>query len=168
MSKFNSLKDLFIEELRDLHDAETQLIKALPVMAKAAAQELLQSAFQDHLEQTKVHAQRLEHILAGLNETARGRRCKAITGLIMETDEWISEKADPAVKDAGLIAKAQRVEHYEIAGYGCARTYAGLLGYDEAERLLQTTLDEEEIADARLTELSHSLNTEAVHAGHDR
>jgi ferritin-like metal-binding protein YciE len=168
MSKFNSLKDLFIEELRDLYDAETQLVKALPIMAKAASQELLQTAFDVHLEETKLPAQRLEHILAGLNETTRGRRCKAITGLVAEADEWIHEKADPAVKDAGLIAKAQRVEHYEIAGYGCARTYAGLLGYDEAERLLQTTLDEEEIADARLTDLSHSLNTEAVHAGHDR
>jgi ferritin-like metal-binding protein YciE len=168
MPKFNSLQDLFIEELRDLYDAETQLIKALPVMAKAASQELLRSAFHDHLEQTKAHAQRLEHILAGLNETTRGRRCKAITGLVAETDEWIHENADPAVKDAGLIAKAQRVEHYEIAGYGCARTYAGLLGYDEAERLLQTTLDEEEVADARLTELSRSLNTEAAHAGSER
>src|SRR5579871_5547995 len=147
MSKFNSLKDLFIEELRDLYDAETQLIKALPVMAKAAAQELLQSAFQEHLEQTKAHAQRLEHILAGLNETAHGRRCKAITGLVAETDEWIHEKADPAVKDAGLIAKAQRVEHYEIAGYGCARTYASLLGRRDWAQQLQQTLDEEKEAD---------------------
>jgi ferritin-like metal-binding protein YciE len=168
MSKFNSLKDLFIAELRDLHDAETQLIKALPIMAKAASQELLQTAFDVHLEETKVHAQRLEHILAGLNETARGRRCKAIAGLVIETDEWIHENAEPAVKDAGLIGKAQRIEHYEIAGYGCARTYAGLLGYEEAEQLLQTTLDEEEIGDARLTELSRSLNTEAVHAGSER
>jgi ferritin-like metal-binding protein YciE len=168
MTKFNSLKDLFIEELRDLYDAEVQLIKALPVMSKAASQELLQAAFQDHLEQTRIHAQRLEQILARLNETARGRRCKAITGMVAETDEWIHEEADPAVKDAGLIAKAQRVAHYEIAGYGCARTYASLLGYDVAAGLLQTTLDDEEIADAQLTELSHSLNTEAVHAGHDR
>jgi ferritin-like metal-binding protein YciE len=168
MSKFNSLKDLFIEELRDLYDAENQLVKALPLMAKASSQELLQIAFLRHLDETEFHAQRLVHILAGLNETARGRRCKAIAGLVAETDEWIHESAEPEVKDAGLIAKAQRIEHYEIAGYGCARTYAGLLGYDEAEQLLQTTLDEEEIGDARLTELSRSLNTEAVHAGSDR
>jgi ferritin-like metal-binding protein YciE len=168
MSKFNSLKDLFIDELHDLHDAETQLVKALPLMAKAASQDMLQAAFLRHLDETKFHVQRLVHILDGLNEPSRGRRCKAIAGLLIEADEWIHENAEPAVKDAGLIAKAQRIEHYEIAGYGCARTYAGLLGYDEAEQLLQTTLDEEEISDARLTEVSRSLNTEAVHAGSSR
>ncbi|HSY54716.1 MAG TPA: ferritin-like domain-containing protein [Opitutaceae bacterium] len=168
MSKFNSLKDLFIEELRDLHDAEIQLVKALPLMARAASQGLLQAAFEAHLEETKNHAERLQRILNGFGEPARGRRCKAIAGLVAEIDEWIHENADPAVKDAGLIAKAQRIEHYEIAGYGCARTYAGLLGHDDAEGLLQATLAEEEIADARLTELSHSLNTEAAFAGSSR
>ncbi|HTB79276.1 MAG TPA: ferritin-like domain-containing protein [Opitutaceae bacterium] len=163
MSKFNSLKDLFIEELRDLLDAEHQLIKALPAMAKAASHQTLQTAFEEHLDQTKIHAERLERILSGLDESTRSRKCKAIAGLVAEAEEWIHEKAAPAVKDAGLIAKAQRVEHYEIAGYGCARTYASLLGYEDAEQLLQTTLDEEEVADARLTELSTSLNAEARH-----
>jgi ferritin-like metal-binding protein YciE len=168
MSKFNSLKDLFIEELRDLLDAENQLIKALPVMAKAAAHETLQTAFQEHLDQTRIHAERLERILSGLNESTRSRKCKAIAGLVAEADEWIHEKAAPAVKDAGLIAKAQRVEHYEIAGYGCARTYASLLGYEDAEQLLQTTLDEEEITDARLTDLSTNLNADAKYAASSR
>jgi ferritin-like metal-binding protein YciE len=165
MAKYNSLKDLFVEELHDLFDTEAQLIKALPVMAKAASQDVLQAAFRQHWDETKIHARRLERIFTGLNESTHGRRCKAIAGLILEAEDWIHENAEPAVKDAGLIAKAQRIEHYEIAGYGCARTYAGLLGYDEAERLLQNTLDEEEIGDARLTEISRSLNTEAAHSG---
>lgn len=161
MSKINSLHELFIEQLKDLYSAENQLIKALPAMAKAAHDPTLKQGFEDHLDETKVHAERLEKVLGAHNEKPTGKKCKAMEGLIEEGKEMISEKAPEAVKDAGLIAAAQRVEHYEIAGYGCVRTYAELLGYSECAETLQETLDEEAATDRKLTEASKKLNVEA-------
>lgn len=132
-----TLNDLYIHELKDLFSAEQQLVKTLPKMAKAASNKELAAGFQEHLEQTKGHAQRLEQILSRHKATTRGAKCKGMEGLVAE---MIEEEADPEVKDAGLIAAAQRVEHYEIAGYGTARTYAELLGDEEGAKLLQTTL----------------------------
>jgi ferritin-like metal-binding protein YciE len=132
-----TLNDLYIHELKDLFSAEQQLVKTLPKMAKAASNKELAAGFQEHLEQTKGHAQRLEQILSRHKATTRGAKCKGMEGLVAE---MIEEEADPEVKDAGLIAAARRVEHYEIAGYGTARTYAELLGDEEGAKLLQTTL----------------------------
>lgn len=162
MSSLNTLKDLFIEELRDLHDAENQLLKALPAMEKAASDSTLKNAFAAHYHQTNVHVQRLEEIFALLAEKSTGRRCKAMKGLIEEGEEHMKENADPAVKDASLIAAAQRVEHYEIAGYGTVRTYARLLGYEQAAYLLEMTLHEETETDSQLTEIANVLNVDAL------
>src|SRR5476649_2684239 len=128
MPKINTLHDVYVEQLRDLYSAENQLIKALPKMAKAAQDETLKKGFEEHLKQTKGHAARLEEIFQGLDEKPTGKKCKAMEGLIEEGAETIGEKASPAAKDAMLIAAAQRVEHYEIAGYGTVKTYANLLG----------------------------------------
>jgi ferritin-like metal-binding protein YciE len=161
--KLDSLQKLFIEELRDLYDAEHQLTKALPKMAEAASSPQLRAAFEHHLEQTKGHVQRLEQVFKKLGEKPSRKTCKAMKGLIEEGSDMIDEKAEPAVKDAGLIAAAQRVEHYEIAGYGTVRTYAKLLRDDESARLLQQTLDEEGETDKKLTHLAESsINVEAV------
>jgi ferritin-like metal-binding protein YciE len=154
--EFRTLTDLYIHELKDLYSAEQQLTKALPKMAKAATNKELASGFQEHLEQTKQHAQRLEQILSSHRQTIRGVKCKAMEGLVAEGTEMIEEEADAEVKDAGLIAAAQRVEHYEIAGYGTVRTYAELLGDQQATKLLQTTLEEEKQTDEKLTELAKS------------
>ena len=159
-----SLKDLFVEELRDLYDAENQLIKALPKMAEASNSEELREAFEEHLEQTKGHAQRLETIFESLGQKAKAKKCKGMEGLIKEGSEMIDEDMDPDVKDAGLIGAAQRVEHYEIAGYGTARTFASQLGEDEAASLLQQTLDEEKETDAKLNDLASEINVEAEEA----
>jgi ferritin-like metal-binding protein YciE len=158
MSAITTLDELFVEQLQDLHSAETQLIKALPAMAKAAHAPTLKAGFEEHLKQTKEHAVRLERILGKLGEDATGKRCKAMEGLIKEGKETISEKASPEVKDVGLIAAAQRVEHYEIAGYGCVRTYAKILGHKQASQTLQTTLDEEAATDKKLTAVAKKLN----------
>jgi ferritin-like metal-binding protein YciE len=131
-------------------------------MAEAASDETLKMAFDQHLDQTKTHAERLEQILAELNELPGGKKCKAMEGLLAEGDEIIAQEAAPAVKDAGLIAAAQRVEHYEIAGYGTARTFAELLDYPSAADILQSTLDEEGETDERLTEVALELNLEAA------
>jgi len=161
--KMDSLQDLYVEELRDLYSAENQLIKALPKMAKAAKSSALQSAFTEHLEQTKVHAERLETLFEKLGEKPKGKTCKAMEGLIVEGEELIGEKPDSAVLDAGLISAAQRVEHYEMAGYGSVRTYAKLLGDTEAARVLQQTLDEEGETDKKLTRLAETvINIKAV------
>lgn len=160
-TKMKNLQDLFTEQLQDLYSAETQLLKALPKMAKAAADESLRSAFEEHLDQTKVHVERLESIFERLDENPKGKTCKAMKGLIAEGDEMLEENAEPAVKDAGLIAAAQRVEHYEIASYGTVRTYAEVLGDLESAQILQTTLDEEGETDKKLTDLASSLNLEA-------
>lgn len=152
--ELETLKDLYIHELKDLHSAERQLVKALPKMAKAAANKELAAGFEEHLEQTKGHAQRLEKILSGHKETPRGPKCKGMEGLVAEGAELIEEEADDEVKDAGLIAAAQRVEHYEMAGYGTARSYAELLGDKEDANLLQKTLEEERATDQKLTNLA--------------
>ena len=138
------LKELFIEELKDLYNAENQLVKALPKMAKASESPELKAGFEEHLEQTKQHAQRLEHVLHTHRQTPRAPKCKGMEGIIAEGAEMMEEEADPEVKDAGLISAAQRVEHYEIAGYGTARTYAEMLGDKDGAKLLQTTLGEAE------------------------
>jgi len=161
--KLESLRELYIEELRDLYSAENQLVKALPKMAKAASHQELQAAFTEHLDQTKVHVERLETIFTKLNESPKGKTCKAMEGLVEEGDEMRKQKGEDAVIDAGLIAAAQRVEHYEIAGYGTVRTYARLLKEDQAANLLQQTLEEEKETDQKLNQLAERLiNLEAI------
>ena len=163
--KLDSLKKLLIQELRDLYSAEKQLTKALPKMAKAATHDELKQAFEDHLEQTEGHVERLEKVFKMLDTPARAEKCKAMQGLIEEAQDLIKEDADPEVMDAALIAAAQRVEHYEIAAYGCARTYAQVLGEDDAAAILQTTLDEEGETDHKLTAIAESsINVEAAAA----
>lgn len=161
----NSLHDLFVNELKDLYNAENQLLKALPKMAKAASSPDLKAAFTEHLAVTRKQVERLETIFTELGASPKGKKCKAMEGLVEEGKEVIEEDGDPAVKDAALIASAQRVEHYEIAGYGCVRTFAKLLGYEDAATLLQETLDEEGDADKKLTELAETvINVEAEDA----
>jgi ferritin-like metal-binding protein YciE len=161
--QMNDLQDLYIEQLRDLYNAENQLIKALPRMAKAASDEQLAQSFMTHTEETKEHAERLKQIFDKLGEKPTGKVCKAMKGLIEEAKEALEEDAEPEVMDAALIAAAQRVEHYEIAGYGCVRTYANLLGDKQAAKLLQQTLDEEGMTDKKLTELAEDvINLEAA------
>lgn len=163
--KLSSLHDLFIEELKDLYSAENQILKALPKMAKAASTDELREAFEMHLEETEEHVNRLEKIFDLLGAKARGKKCKAMEGLIEEGKELMNEDADPMVLDAALISAAQKVEHYEMAGYGCVRTWANILRHDEIAELLQETLDEEGAADKKLTELAEEhINDEAVTA----
>ena len=161
--KLENLQDLLVAELKDLYSAENQLVKALPKMAKAATNRKLRDGFLEHLEQTKGHAERLEKICAQLEVTPRGKKCAAMEGLIEEGSELMKEDAVPAVLDAGLIAAAQKVEHYEIASYGTARTFAKLLGLDDIAKLLQRTLDEEGATDKKLTKLAESeIDLEAM------
>ena len=161
--ELETLKDLYIHELKDLYSAEKQLIRALPKMAKAASSEELQAAFEEHLEQTKEHVARLEKVLSAHDATTRGPKCKGMEGLVEEGEELIEEDPDEEVLDAGLIAAAQKVEHYEIASYGCARTYAELIGDREGARILQTTLNEEGETDKKLTALAKStINVAAM------
>jgi ferritin-like metal-binding protein YciE len=159
--QLNSLDDLFVSELKDLYNAEKQLLKAIPKMAKAASSKALQNGFNKHLRQTEGHVSRLEKVFEELGVSPRGKKCKAMEGLIEEGQEVIDEDADADVKDAALIAAAQRVEHYEIAGYGCARTYANLLNHKKAVTLLQQTLDEEGETDKTLTKLAEQINVSA-------
>jgi ferritin-like metal-binding protein YciE len=154
--QLEALKDLYIHELKDLYSAEQQLVKALPKMAKAARNKELAAGFQEHLEQTKGHAQRLEQILSSHKQTSRGPKCKGMEGIVAEGAELIEEEADEEIKDAGLISAAQRVEHCEIAGYGTARTYADLLNDKEGANLLEMTLEEEKATDQKLTKLAKS------------
>jgi ferritin-like metal-binding protein YciE len=163
--KENSLRELYVEELRDLYSAENQLVKALPKMVKAATSADLRSGFEGHLEQTKGHVARLEKIFEALDESPTGKTCKGMQGLIKESGELIEEDPGDEELDAGLISAAQRVEHYEIAGYGCVRTYAQLLGENEAVSLLEETLNEEKETDAKLTQLAETINVEALQAG---
>lgn len=161
--KLTTLRDLLIEEIRDLHSAEMQLVNALPKMAKTATSDELREAFESHWEETRGHVERLDKILEKLETTAGRRKCKAMEGLITEGKQMISEDAEPSVQDAALISAAQRVEHYEIAGYGCARTFAQVLGEDEIAGLLQQTLDEEAAANEKLTSIATSrINQEAA------
>ena len=152
--KLDSLENLFLHEIRDLLSAEKQLVKALPKMAKGAANATLQDAFHEHLEQTKNQVQRLEQVFQIMGKPARAEQCKAMEGLIEEGAELLEEEGSEAVKDAAIIAAAQRVEHYEIAGYGSARTLTEMLHQEEAADLLQQTLDEEKETDRKLTEIT--------------
>jgi ferritin-like metal-binding protein YciE len=164
----DSLKDLYIDELKDLYNAENQLLKALPKMAKKASAPELKKAFQDHLAQTEGHVTRLEKIFKKLGEKPTGKTCKAMKGLVEEGKEVIEEDGDGSVLDAALIGAAQRVEHYEMAGYGVVRTFASLLGEDEAQDLLQRTLNEEGETDKKLTALAETvINVEASEAEED-
>ena len=161
--KVDTLRDFYVEELKDLYNAESQLMKALPKMAKAASSPDLKNAFEDHYKETRGHVERLETIFKNLEKSPKGKRCKAMEGLIAEGDEVLKSGMPDAVKDAALIAAAQRVEHYEMAGYGCVRTYARLLGEDDAATLLDETLQEEGAADVHLTEIAESSVNDEAH-----
>jgi ferritin-like metal-binding protein YciE len=156
--KTDSLHGLYLEQLRDLYDAEHQLIEALPKMAKASVSPELRSAFEEHWEQTKEHARRIEAIVEAMGAKAKGQKCKAMEGLVKEGNEVIKEDMEDDVKDAALIAAAQRVEHYEMAGYGCVRTYASLLGDQKASAILEKTLQEEKEADETLGGIAEQVN----------
>ena len=159
----DTLEKLYISELRDLYSAENQLLKALPKMAKGASSPDLKDAFQKHLEQTKGHVERLEELFEQLGESPKGKTCQAMKGLIEEGSEILKEEGEESVLDAGMIVAAQKVEHYEIASYGSVRTFANLLGQDEAARLLQSTLDEESETNEILNRLAETVvNPEAL------
>ncbi|WP_340104880.1 ferritin-like domain-containing protein [Rhodohalobacter sp. 8-1] len=154
MGDLKNLEDLFYHQLRDIYNAEQQLMKALPKMAESSSNEELENAFRDHLEETGVHKQRLDEIGESLGVDLSGETCNAMQGLIEEANEFMSRNPDPDVLDAGMIADAQRMEHYEIAAYGTAVTYAKSLGHNEAAKKLQQTLDEESAADATLNDIA--------------
>jgi ferritin-like metal-binding protein YciE len=157
----NTLRELFVDELRDLYDAENRLVKALPKLAKAANLEDLRSGFETHLEQTKEHVERLKQIMESLDEKPTGKKCPGMIGIIQEGEELIGEEFEGSVMDAALISAAQRAEHYEIAAYGCVHAWAKELGEDEAAELLEKTLTEEKETDAKLTEISEQVNPSA-------
>ena len=152
--KLDSLNDLLIEQLRDLHNAETQLVDALPKMAEAASSEELKSAFKHHLDQTHEHVSRLDGIFREIGEKSSGETCEAMKGLLKEGETLLKAEGDPNVRDAGIIGAAQRVEHYEIAGYGTARSLSRRLGDNEVAAILQRTLNEEAEADKKLTSIA--------------
>jgi ferritin-like metal-binding protein YciE len=154
--KLDSLRDLLIEELRDLYNAENQLVEALPKLAEAASSNELKSAFNHHLDETRKHVSRLERIFQQIGEKSSGETCEAMKGLIKEGDVLVKAEGNPDVRDAGLIGAAQRVEHYEIAGYGTARGLARRLGENEIAEILQQTLNEEALADKKLTSIAES------------
>ena len=161
-----SMKDLFYEELEDLYDAEKQIVKALPKVAEAVASEELRNALEEHLEQTKQHVTRLEQVFRAIGREAKAKKCEGMKGLLEEGENVISELDESPVRDAALIAAAQKVEHYEISGYGTTRTFAQLLGHDEAVELLEETLEEEKEADEKLTDIAESeINIEAAEGG---
>ena len=159
--KLNNLQQLFVKQLRDLYDAENQITDSLPKMIDAASYSELKSSLQEHLDVTRQQIARLDQIFQILNEKATGETCKGMKGVIKEGDEIISAGGDPSTVDAGIISAAQRVEHYEMAGYGTLRTYAQLLGQSQIAQLLQQTLDEEKEADEMLTQIASSVNVEA-------
>jgi ferritin-like metal-binding protein YciE len=156
-----TLEDLFLHELKDIYDAEKRLLKALPKMAKAASSEELKAAFDEHLAVTEQQVVRLEQVFADLDKPARGKKCLGMEGLIEEGAALMKEDAEEPVMDAGLIAAAQKVEHYEIASYGTLATYAKILGLNNALKLLKETLAEEKETDVKLTELASRINFEA-------
>jgi ferritin-like metal-binding protein YciE len=156
------LKTLYVEELKDLLDAENQLVKAIPKMAAASTSGDLRSGFEHHLEQTRNHAKRIEEILQALGEAPKGKKCKGMQGIIAEGKQILGDHYEGAVKDSGIISAAQRVEHYEIAAYGCLREYAQFLGQSEAVSLLGKTLEEEKETDEKLTNLAHTINQQAI------
>jgi len=155
--KLETLNKLYINELRDLYNAENQLLKALPKMAKAASSAKLRKAFQTHLEQTEGHVERLEQVFKELGEKAKGKTCHGMKGLIEEGSEILEEDGDESVLDAGIIVAAQKVEHYEMASYGSVRTFAELLGQKKAAKLLQATLDEESETNELLNKLAETI-----------
>lgn len=155
--RLDNLQDLFVQELKDLYNAERQIQDALPKMAEKASSPELRDAFNEHLQVTGEHVRRLEQIFDTLQESPTGMKCKGMEGIIDESKDLLKQEGEPHVKDAGLIGQAQRVEHYEISGYGTARTYAERLGFGEAARMLQQTLQEEEEADQRLTRIAEQI-----------
>ena len=164
--KIETLQDLFIDELRDLYDAEKQLVKALPKMASAASSSQLRTAFESHLRETEAQVTRLERVFETLGEKPTGQSCDAMKGLIKEGDKMASNVDESPLRDAGLIGAANRVEHYEMAAYGTARTFAEMLGYTDAAQLLEQTLQEEKQADRKLTEIAEQLvNENALEVG---
>ncbi len=165
MAKLSTPNDLLTEELKDLYSAEQQLTKALPKMAKAADNDELREAFETHLEETEEHVTRLERAAKKLGISLRGKKCQAMEGLIAEAKELLEEDAEPGILDLALIGAAQKVEHYEIASYGTARTLAEIAGADEIAEILQETLDEEGETDKRLTKIAMEINFEEVMAG---
>jgi ferritin-like metal-binding protein YciE len=158
MSKLNTLEDLLVQEIKDLYSAENQLVKALPKMAKAASDPALKEGIEKHLEETKVHVQRLEQIAELLEASPKGKACKAMQGLVEEGAEILGEDGDDTVKDLAIIGAAQKVEHYEIASYGTARALAESLGMEEVAELLQETLDEEGATDKALTAVAEEIS----------
>jgi ferritin-like metal-binding protein YciE len=166
MAKLSSLDDLLVHELQDIYHAEGQILKALPKLIKAASNPDLKAAFEEHRRQTEGQVQRLEQVFKLLGQPAKGKKCEGMAGLIEEGKTVMEQDAEPAVMDAALIAAAQKVEHYEIASYGCVCTYAEMLGYSQAHDLLGQNLDEEEATDERLTALAESvINPEAETEG---
>jgi ferritin-like metal-binding protein YciE len=157
MPKLKSLDDLLVHELQDIYNAEAQILKALPKMIKAASHPELQSAFEEHLEQTEGQVERLDQVFKLLGIPAKGKKCEGMAGLLEEGKKVMEEDAEPDVMDAALIAAAQKVEHYEIASYGCVCTYAEMLGYDQVHDLLGQNLEEEEVTDEKLTALAESV-----------
>ena len=155
------LKELYIDELKDLYNAENQLLKALPQMAKAASSDDLRQGFEEHLEQTRGHVERLEQIFESMEESPKGKKCMGMEGLVKEGSEVMDEDFEGAVMDAALIGAAQRVEHYEIAAYGTVSEFAKILGEKEHVSLLEQTLQEEKETDERLTELAGEINPQA-------
>jgi ferritin-like metal-binding protein YciE len=159
--KSATLRDLYVDELRDLYDAENRLVKALPKMAKTATPADLRSGIEGHLEQTKEHVNRLKQILTDMGEKAGGKKCPGMMGILDEGAEMMDQDFEGSLMDAALISEAQRVEHYEIAAYGCVRSWAQLLGETQASQLLEKTLEEEKETDQKLTQLSEEINSQA-------
>lgn len=162
--EMKSLRDLMIDELKDLYSAENQILRALPKMIKKATSPQLKQGFEKHLNETEGHVERLDKIFQELDASPRGKKCKGMEGIIEDGAELMEENAEPEVMDAGLIGAAQHVEHYEMAGYGCVRTYSEQLGLKNIAKLLQQTLDEEKATDEKLTELAKSINVKAEKA----
>lgn len=160
----DTIDRLFVEELKDLYSAEHQITKALPKMAKASTSGELRKAFEHHLEETRGQIQRLEQIFSLLDKSPKGKTCAGMKGLLEEGSEMLGETEEGAVRDAAMVSAAQRVEHYEMAGYGSVRTYAEILGKTEIAQLLQETLEEEKAADKKLTEVAKRVNVQAPHA----
>jgi ferritin-like metal-binding protein YciE len=168
MSGMESLQDLLQDELKDIYDAEKQLTKALPKLAKKSSNEELRAAFEEHLEETQTHIERLERVFEEMDMPARGKKCEGMQHLIAEGNDMIAECEDDDTRDAVMIAAAQKCEHYEIASYGTVRTWASLLGKEQVAALLEETLEEEKAADQKLTNIAESfVNTAAAQGGDD-
>jgi len=161
----SALMELYLDELKDLYDAENRLVKAIPKMAKAATSEKLRACFEEHLEATRGHVDRLKEIFDNLGEKPTGKKCAGMMGIVKEGEEIMQDDFEGEVMDAALISAAQRVEHYEIAAYGCVRTWADLLGESEASALLDKTLEEEKETDEKLTQLAEEINVQAKASG---